>query len=67
MARGVRKKPVYRDVETGRLIPKKIADKRDPSTWVEEEFLVAVDRDGGSNEDIFETRENERNEPVTEA
>ena len=43
MARNVRKKLIYKDRATGKLIPKKLADQRDPSTWVEEEFILEVD------------------------
>ena len=39
MAKKSQKKWVYRDKATGRLIPKKTADERDPSTWTQEEFL----------------------------
>ena len=43
MTRNVRKKTVYKDIETGKLIPKKEALKRDPGTWIEEEFLVVIE------------------------
>ena len=41
-----RAKVVYRDVETGRLLPKKVADERDPGSYVSEELLVDLDVDG---------------------
>ena len=43
MTRNVRRKLVYKDLSTGKLIPKSEAHNRDPSTWVEEEFLVVID------------------------
>jgi hypothetical protein len=39
MAKKSQKKWIYRDNASGRLIPKKTADERDPSTWTQEEFL----------------------------
>lgn len=45
MTRNVRKKTVYKDIETGKLIPKQEALNRDPATWTEEEFLVVIDPD----------------------
>ena len=44
MARGIRKKLIYRDVASGKLIPKKVAEQSDPSTWLEEELMVVVDQ-----------------------
>lgn len=43
MAKRVRKKAVYRALATGRLIPKKIAEQQDPTTWVREERLEFFD------------------------
>lgn len=37
-------KMVYRDLQTGRLIPKQEAKKRDPASWVQEEFTLIVTR-----------------------
>ncbi len=50
MTRNVRKKVVYKDIETGKLIPKKEALNRDPDTWVEEEFLVVIEANTDSVE-----------------
>ncbi len=36
-----RNKTVYRDKETNRLIPHKVAAQRDPSTWIEEQFTFS--------------------------
>lgn len=36
-----RTKVVYRDVESGRLITRFDADRRDPDTWIKEQFTVA--------------------------
>ncbi len=38
-------KTVYRDRVTNRLIHRKVAEQRDPSTWTEEQFTFSDEQD----------------------
>ena len=43
MASFSRTKTIYIDIETGRLIPKKLADRRDPATYRKEEVDIDIE------------------------
>ncbi len=53
MARKLKKKWVYRDNESNRLITKEDAKERDATTWTKEEFLIRFDEPLGKKSDKF--------------
>jgi len=57
-----RHKTVYRDKVTNRLIHKKVAEQRDPSTWTEEQFTFSnhQNTESISQQDAYAVREGAR-------
>ena len=54
MARKLKKKLIYRDNESNRLITEEDAKERDPTTWTKEEFLIRFDEPLGESDKFGE-------------
>jgi len=49
VARFSRTKTIYVDIATGRLIPKKLAERRPPETWRAEEVEIEIEVENNTN------------------